>query len=330
MGPRIEYVEACDVRSSPFRVAITPIPSLSKVVFGAAGAADAGQPDDWSRAVRNHLRSSDYETLAPLTRPGPMLIPDALLGLASPPGESFADGIERMLATPIDPLANEICEYNAYFGDATWERAAREPDVWLRRYVLALLRAWKAFRPVWEQAQAVIERETERIAIASVRDAQLELLDGLLTKAAVVDERWCVECSFHEGRLRFPDDGFVLMPMLTADRQAILTRNEDILGSVCYSIGTTLSPTPGAAVQPELEGLLGLPRAQILRSAGRSMSIGDLAQAMRTVPSAATHHVRALEGAGLVERERRGRQVIVRRTARGDALLELYARSAAS
>jgi DNA-binding MarR family transcriptional regulator len=42
------------------------------------------------------------------------------------------------------------------------------------------------------------------------------------------------------------------------------------------------------------------------------------------VPSAATHHVTALEAAGLVTRERSGRHVLVRRTARGDALLELY------
>ena len=42
------------------------------------------------------------------------------------------------------------------------------------------------------------------------------------------------------------------------------------------------------------------------------------------MPSAATHHVSALEAAGLVRRERRGRHVVVRRTARGEALLALY------
>jgi len=42
------------------------------------------------------------------------------------------------------------------------------------------------------------------------------------------------------------------------------------------------------------------------------------------VPSAATHHVNALQAAGLVERHRRGRNVLVDRTARGEALLELY------
>jgi DNA-binding MarR family transcriptional regulator len=42
------------------------------------------------------------------------------------------------------------------------------------------------------------------------------------------------------------------------------------------------------------------------------------------VPSAATHHVNALEAAGLVVRDRHGRNVLVRHSARGRALLDLY------
>lgn len=78
--------------------------------------------------------------------------------------------------------------------------------------------------------------------------------------------------------------------------------------------------TPAAA----LEGLLGVPRAQILRALEAPTSIGRLADALNAVPSAATHHVGALEAAGLVVRDRRGRHVLVRRTARGEALLDLY------
>jgi DNA-binding MarR family transcriptional regulator len=42
------------------------------------------------------------------------------------------------------------------------------------------------------------------------------------------------------------------------------------------------------------------------------------------VPSAATHHVGALETAGLVVRERDGRRVMVHRTSRGTRLVGLY------
>jgi DNA-binding MarR family transcriptional regulator len=47
---------------------------------------------------------------------------------------------------------------------------------------------------------------------------------------------------------------------------------------------------------------------------------------MHATPAAASYHVKALVSAGLVTRERRGRAVIVERTARGTNLLELYER----
>jgi DNA-binding MarR family transcriptional regulator len=52
--------------------------------------------------------------------------------------------------------------------------------------------------------------------------------------------------------------------------------------------------------------------------------MGRLAEALGSVPSAATHHVHALEKAGLVLRERHGRHVLVRLTDRGQSLLALY------
>jgi DNA-binding transcriptional ArsR family regulator len=54
------------------------------------------------------------------------------------------------------------------------------------------------------------------------------------------------------------------------------------------------------------------------------MTVGALAELLITVPSAVTHHTSALGSAGLVERERRGRHVFIRRTARGTALLAIY------
>jgi DNA-binding MarR family transcriptional regulator len=80
-------------------------------------------------------------------------------------------------------------------------------------------------------------------------------------------------------------------------------------------------PHPPAAA---LEGLLGIQRTQILRALGRPASIGTFADILHAVPSAATHHVNALQAAGLVERHRHGRNVLVDRTAHGEALLELY------
>lgn len=78
-----------------------------------------------------------------------------------------------------------------------------------------------------------------------------------------------------------------------------------------------------------LKALLGPQRAAALALLDAPITAGRLAKALHTVPAGATHHLRGLEAAGLVTRERRGQYVIVQRTARGTALLELYDRERA-
>jgi len=73
---------------------------------------------------------------------------------------------------------------------------------------------------------------------------------------------------------------------------------------------------------------MGTPRAALLRALDRPARTGALARLLHTVPSGITHHVRVLERAGLVMRERTGRSVTVHRTTRGTRLLALYEPSA--
>ncbi|MEA2302389.1 MAG: hypothetical protein QOE44_2924 [Solirubrobacteraceae bacterium] len=325
MGTGFEYIEADDVRRSPLRVAISPVPSLSQAVRGAVGgAAGTGTPPAWSEAVRTHLREQDYETLYPLSRPGPMLIPDPLLGLVEAPGESLSEGIERMLATPIEPLADEIAGYNAWLGNGSWDVAERDPSGWLRRYATSLLRGWKGFGPVWRQARPALDREVERIGTATALDAQLDLLDGLLAGGRVETGRWRLECRFHDGRVRLPENGLVLMPLVAGERSSIVARTGDVIESIAYPVRSVLGLEPVEPPAAPLEALLGTPRAQILRAMEGPTGIGAVAESLRAVPSVATHHVDSLEAAGLVTRQRRGRNVLVSRTARGEALLEVY------
>ena len=103
----VEYIEADEVRRRPFRVAVAPLPSLQGALVEAVGEPRKGTPAAWRRAIRAHLRERDYETLAPFVTRQQTLIPDALLGLADPPGESLKDGIERMIASPDDELLKE-------------------------------------------------------------------------------------------------------------------------------------------------------------------------------------------------------------------------------
>jgi DNA-binding transcriptional ArsR family regulator len=323
------YIKAEDVRRSPFRVSVTPLPSLYRVLRSAVGGGSDRAPRAWCDAIRPHLRAADYETLAPFMRPCPMPLPAPVLGLAEAPGESFQDGIERMIATPLELLAQEIARCGAVLDNGAWDVAARDPDRWLRRYATTLLRAWKGFGPIWEQARPALDREVERIGTATALDAQLELLDDLFPCAVVKCDRWYPRYPLYDGPMRFPDSGVVLTPLVASEVSKGLFRADDIVRYVSYPLRSGLPrvPQPPAAA---LEGLLGIPRTQILRALRRPTSIGTLADILRAVPSAATHHVNALQAASLVERYRQGRNVLVERTARGEALLELYDAAATS
>ncbi|MEA2235244.1 MAG: hypothetical protein QOD83_5060 [Solirubrobacteraceae bacterium] len=317
------YVEAQDVRRSPFRVSVTPLPSLYLALRSAVGGGSDGAPRAWCDAIRRNLRAADHETLAPFVRPGPMPIPAPALGLAEAPGESLKGAVERMIATPIELLAEEIARCSALLGNGSWDVAARDPGRWLRCYAATLLRAWKGFGPIWEQARPALDREVQRIGTATALDAQLELLDDLFPCAVVKYDRWYLNDTLYDGPMRFPDSGVVLTPLVASQASKGLAWTDDILGYVSYPVPSVLARGP----QPPpvaLEGLLGIQRTQILRALARPTSIGTLADTLQAVPSAATHHVNALQTAGLVQRHRHGRTVLVDRTARGQALLQLY------
>ena len=73
----------------------------------------------------------------------------------------------------------------------------------------------------------------------------------------------------------------------------------------------------------ELTIITGGQRARLLRALAEPRAMGDLAAELGVAPSSATHHVRALEAAGLVVRRRDGSMILVTRTARGAALIML-------
>jgi len=70
---------------------------------------------------------------------------------------------------------------------------------------------------------------------------------------------------------------------------------------------------------------LGPHRTQILRALDRPANMRGLTAALNYTASALTYQCNRLVQAGLIQRERRGREVMVSRTERGAALLDLLA-----
>ena len=83
-------------------------------------------------------------------------------------------------------------------------------------------------------------------------------------------------------------------------------------------------PARPSRAPASLEALLGIPRSALLRRLDQPQAAGEIARALGYTASAISFHLRGLEASGLVSRHRRGRSVIVHRTARGAQLLALY------
>lgn len=314
----VEYLEEADLVARPLRIAAAPLHSLLMALRDAAGADRSGTPEAWRRVIRAHLTPRDYELLAPLSTSRPTIVPSALVPFPGPAGQTLNDGIEQLVAAG-DALSGEIDECLAA-GARHWEHAARDPHRWVRGLALALTRAWSGFRPIWLAREEQLAAEAERVAGASRRGAHLHVLAETITCAHVRDERWVFEWpAARDVRLEIPREGLTLVPLVAGSRASIV----DVDGRVMRLVGYPLRARPRTP-EPTLDALLGTPRARILRELDEPATNNALAAVLHAVPSAATHHVSALAAAGLVLRDRSNGSLLVRRTARGDALVALY------
>jgi DNA-binding transcriptional ArsR family regulator len=323
--PQVSFIEMEEARRRPIRVAVSPLFSLFMATRDALGAERSGTPDPWCSAIRTHLTRRDHEVFAPLTTSEVVWVPDAILPYPEAPGQRLKDGLERIVAAEAELVRDiDSCVRAGRAGD--WREPMRDPGRWVRSLVLALARAWHGFAPIWQQAQDAVALEIERVGVASARDSQLELLDSLLPIGRVQNHRWEIDNLLDEDvRHRVPDDGLVVIPLVAGRRASIVDCRYATMLHVAYpALRLRSRAAAGSASPASLEALLGIPRARILRELEQPSSNLRLAEVLQTVPSAATHHVTALQAAGLVSRDRAGRHVIVRRTDRGEALLALY------
>ena len=316
-----ELLAIADIDRRPVRVATSVFPTILAVI-DALGGRDADVAPELTRAVARSLSHDDVAVLRPvILRPG-RFVPTCLLHPAGHDALSPEQELERLQATSADEFVDELQALRSY---GPWEAAARAPTRWLRGYQRAMTRSWHALEPFWTRAAPALELETERVAVALARGVISDLIVDAQPAGAVAD-----------GSIAFPSvgrrvtvsaAGLVLTPKLVGSASHSLRFYDGHAMTHLAYRAPGVQRLWGAPANPAtLVALLGGPRATILRALDRPQSVGELARRLIAVPSAATHHVDALQNAGLVARERHGRQVQVRRTARGSALLALYER----
>lgn len=319
-------LELAELETRAPHVTVTAAPSLFAIAADIAGAG-RGVPDCWVEAARSRLEPVDLRALAPIGLPAGERMP----GCAALMGEqdramTAAEAIEWIATLPPEVLLEDLEYARGPDPGPPWDAVARDPRRWLVLYARALLRTWDGMREIWTSAEALVEREAERLQTASERRALPELLTTAVDAGARVSEGVFRLPSLTGGQLQIPLGGFKLTPVLGGPRSARAQVGEGTLLALHYPPPGIASMLTGAALPPAaaLDSLLGPARAMILRLLDRPTTAGTIAQSIYATPPAATHHLKALEAAGLVARERTGRHVLVHRTSRGDGLLHLY------
>jgi DNA-binding transcriptional ArsR family regulator len=315
-----------ELERHPPRVAVTPGPSLFTLAADAVGAR-RGVPTEWIRAARAELEPTDLAALAPIGAQWGSFSPACVstVGDQESPG-GIAQELERIATLPVETLLADLAYACGSPPPRRWEAVARHPRRWLVGYARALGRVWKGIREPWMAAGGLFEREVERVEVAAERGALPELVAGLHHRAEVTDGAWCLATDEPQ-TLRVPEDGLMIIPVLAGPGSARARLDETgILEALSYPLPGATRVLDGELLAPAraLEALLGDQRARILRVLDDPRPAGGVAEAITATPGAATHHLRALETAGLVVRERAGRKVFVHRTTRGSALLALY------
>jgi DNA-binding transcriptional ArsR family regulator len=329
-GEQLELLDLSELDAKPVRMAHSLVPSVFSLLAEALGKRRNGAPDPWLRSVRSALTRRDLIALLPVFGGERIFMPDCLGPVPSAGFASTRDTLAQIAATESGVLFAQAAVVFAENEDVppppAWELVERRPERWLAEFARTLGRVAEALDDVWRAARPLIDRETERVGVAALLGASRELLTTLHADARIADgdlvlRRWGSESL----QWSIGADGLVLVPMLGGARSLVSWHTENAITHLAYPIGGQERLLDDAAVRGDgIDGLLGAKRADILRLLDRPAIAGAVAAALDASPSAITHHVSALESAGLVRRERAGQNVWIHRTARASALLALY------
>jgi hypothetical protein len=320
-----------EIGSTP-RVSVSIAPHLTALAMLADAVAGRrrGLPEGLRRAIQGSVTAASWESVRPLAAPGYSVVPDSVVPLPPTADVSVASQVAWLRDVPAETLLGDLDQaYGEERVPEHWRRAAHRPRRWLDGYATALTDVWSVIEPRWRRARPLLDREIERIGAAVVRGA----LDAVLT---TFGDR----IRFAGGTLRLNDlesarftlgdRRLVFVPMLAGADATIVSLDRPGHVWIAYPVPGAQSlwqrPPAPVSTADELAAVLGPVRADLLRSLDGPMTMGRLAARAVTVPSGITYHCERLIEAGLIMRERRGREVWVLRTRRGDELLDLFAR----
>ncbi len=250
-------------------------------------------------------------------------VPNSTVPIVSQVDVTVREQVERLHDLPAEQLLADIavaqgCDHGIH---PAWAQVAQAPRRWLRAYAAASWAAWRELEPAWVGARTRFAREAERIGVAVVRGQLDAVLNTLSPRLRYADGRFVLG---RDTVIAVGGRRIVLVPSLIASEAVLVHGDEPDTLSIAYPLRNAdrLRRT-GARVTDRVAAVLGEPRAALLRALDRPMPMGAVADLLDLAPASVTRHCDLLERAGLIERERRGRAVVVARTDEGGELLDV-------
>lgn len=308
------------------RVVPHPGATLLSLVADALGGRDHGVRPHARRLVRAAAPQGAADVLRPLFAPGVSVIPDCITPTATMSREECAHHLEQIEEVSADTLLAEI--EGEFGGDvpARWRPVVRRPKMWKDAYARLMRSVWNEIAPVWRAAGRLVEREAERVGAATVGGSLDCVLAGLGPRLRLRGTTLRLpgrqgETSELGGRR------LILVPVVSGGGASLFSFDLSDAVWIGYPVpglgGLWGNDEPRDRSSAPLSLLLGEARAAVLHALSAPLTSGEIAERLHYAPATVTYHCTRLEAAGLLERLRCGQHVLVRRTDRGEELMNV-------
>jgi DNA-binding transcriptional ArsR family regulator len=306
------------------RFAISPTFELVSSVRLFRDPSTAATHLPWVEEVRDRLAGLDLLPLLSLLPPDGY-IPDFITPPPRSPLDRIDEEFERIRATPVRQVEKELDIFAWQHGNrlpAAAEPLRHNPRRELPRLVDAMEGYWeRAVEPFWPRLLALVSADLRHRA-TRLTEGGPESLFNDLHRVVSYDGEWLRVDHPWQGTVELGGRGLLLVPSAFSSQRPSVIAIEPWQPTLIYPArGVALLWESPHEAKPELAGLVGATRAQILVSLDAPQSTTELAQRLGLTAGGVSQHLSVLAGAALVAREREGRVVLYARTALGDALV---------
>ncbi|WP_306205259.1 ArsR/SmtB family transcription factor [Actinoplanes sp. RD1] len=300
------------------RFAISPVQELVCSLWALRDPGRYALHLPWRRAALAALDPDDLELLLSLVGDSRAL-PDFLTPRPATFAPLPAEQLDEIRRTPNELVERDIAATHAPGPVPAVLRAASLSDL-----VDVLERYWSAaMAESWPRMRLVMEADTTYRARQLATGGARLLFADLHPNVSWADGALRIDQMIGRYRVSAAGQGLLLLPSIFAYKAIppMSSAEPPWLAYPARGIATLWQTTvpPGPEV---VAALVGPPKARLLHLLAETLPTVELARRLRVTPSAVSQHLRILHAGGLVTRIRDGRQVLYRRSALGDRLIE--------